>query len=66
MEHMYFSAERPRRDFGDSLQLTNWILDSGETCHMTPDISDYIPGSLLETDIYTKFEYGNFVTAKQT
>ena len=24
------------RDYGDSSQLTNWILDSGATCHMTP------------------------------
>ena len=24
------------RDFSDSLQLTNWILDSRSTCHMTP------------------------------
>ena len=23
-------------NYGDSPQLTNWILDSGETCHMTP------------------------------
>ena len=34
------------RDFGDSSQLTNWILDSGETCHMTSQVSDFIPGSL--------------------
>ena len=20
-------------------KLTNWILDSGETCHMTPEVS---------------------------
>ena len=26
--------------FGDSLQLTNWILDSGATCHITPQVSD--------------------------
>ena len=24
------------KDYGDSSQLTNWILDSGATCHMTP------------------------------
>ena len=24
--------------YGDSSQLTNWILDSGETCHMTLDV----------------------------
>ena len=35
---------------GDSLQLTNWILDSGATCHMTPEVSDFIPGSLEDTD----------------
>ena len=26
------------RNFGDSLQLTNWILDSGAKCHMTPQV----------------------------
>ena len=35
----------PSGNFGDTLQLTNWILDSEATCHMTPDISDFIPGS---------------------
>ena len=34
----------------DSLQLTNWILSSGATCHMTPEVSDFIPGSLEDTD----------------
>ena len=24
--------------FCDSSQLTNWILDSGATCHMTPEL----------------------------
>ena len=33
-------------NFGDSLQLTNWILDSGATCHMTPEVSDFISGLL--------------------
>ena len=40
------------KDYGDSSQLTNWILDSGETCHMTPEVSDFIPGSLEDTDKY--------------
>ena len=31
------------RNFGDSSQLTNWILDSGATCHMKPWVSDFIP-----------------------
>ena len=40
------------RDFGESLQLTNLILDSVATCHMTPQVSDFIPGSLEDTDKY--------------
>ena len=32
--------ENPSRAFVDSSQLTDWILDSGETCHMTPQVSD--------------------------
>ena len=28
--------------FGDSLQLTNWILDSGATYQITSDVSDFI------------------------
>ena len=38
---MYSNVESPRRDFGDSLQLTNWILYSGATFHMTLEISDF-------------------------
>ena len=34
------------RYFGDSLQLTYWILNSGATCNMTPNDSDFIPVSL--------------------
>ena len=30
--------------------LTNWILDSGATCHMTPEVTDFIPGSLEDMD----------------
>ena len=29
MARMYDNDEIPSRDFGDSSQLTNWILDSG-------------------------------------
>ena len=56
----------PTRDFGDSSQLTNWILDSDATCHITPDISDFIPGSLVETYKYIKVADGHFITVKQT
>ena len=38
MSQMSSNADSPRRYFGDSSQLTNLILDSGTTCHMTPEI----------------------------
>ena len=59
-------AKIPRRYSGDSSQLTNWIFDSGATYHMTPEISDYKPGSLVETDKYIEVAYGHYVTSKQT
>ena len=63
---MYTNTDSPRRYFGDISQLTNWILDSGATCHMTPDISDFIPGSLVETDKYIEIVDGSFIKDKQT
>ena len=53
------------RDFGYSSQLTHWILDSGATCHMTPQVSGFIPSSLEDTDKRIKVADGNQVTAKQ-
>ena len=60
------NAGSSRSNYGDISQLTNWILDSGETCHMKPEISGFIMVSLVETHKYTKFAYVHFVTAKQT
>ena len=37
-------------DFGDSSQLENWILDSRATCHMTPQVQDFITDSLEDID----------------
>ena len=34
------------KDYGDSSQLTNWILDSGAPCHKTPEVTDFVTGSL--------------------
>ena len=53
------------RDFGDSSQFTNWVLDSGSACHMTPEVSGFIPGSLEDTDKYIEFSEQHHVTAKQ-
>ena len=36
MARMSSNDERSSAKYGDSLQLTNWILDSEATCHMTP------------------------------
>ena len=60
------NAGSPRRFFGDSSQLTNFILDSGATSHRTPDILDLIPDLLVKKDKYTEVSDGNFVTVKQT
>ena len=49
MARMSGNDECPSEKYGDSLQLTNWILDSGATCHMTPEVSDFIPGSYEDT-----------------
>ena len=57
--------ERKSEKYGDSLQLTNWILYSGEMCHMKPEVSDFIPGSLEDTDKYIEVADRHHVTAKQ-
>ena len=57
--------KRENKDYGDSLQLTNWILDSGATCHMTPEVTDFIPGSLEDTDKFIEVADGHHVTSKQ-
>ena len=65
MARMSSDDKRKIVKYGDSLQLTNWILDSGATCHMTPEVSDFIPGSLEDTDKYIEVADGNHVTAKK-
>ena len=44
MARMSVNENFPCVNFGNSLKLTNWILGSGATCHMTPEVSDFIPG----------------------
>ena len=63
---MSSNVESPRRNHVDSLQHTNCILDSGDTCKMTPDISYFIPYLLMETYKYIKVADGQLFTAKQT
>ena len=65
MARMSNDDVRENKDYGDSSQLTNWILDSGETCHMTPEVTDFIPGSLEDTDKFIEVVDGHHVTSKQ-
>ena len=50
MARMSSNDERKSVKYDDSSQLTNWILDLVSTCHMTPEVSGFIPGSLEDTD----------------
>ena len=43
MARMSSDDERKSEKYGDSSQLTNWILDSTATFHMTPKVSNFIP-----------------------
>ena len=65
MELMSSDDKRENKDYGESSQLTNWILDSGATCHMTPEVTDFIPGSLEDTDKCIEVANGHHITAKQ-
>ena len=64
MARMSCNDECPSGNFGDSSQFTNWVLDSGETCHMTPEVSYFIPGSLEDRDKYIEVADGHHVTEK--
>ena len=50
MAQMSSNDKRKSQEYGDSSKLTNWILYSEATGHTTPEISDFIPGSLEDTD----------------
>ena len=65
MAQMSYHYKSSSRYFGERLQLTNCILGSVATCHITPQVSDFIPGSLDDTDKYIEVADGNHVTAKQ-
>ena len=62
MARMSSNDSFPSGDFGDSSQLTNWIFYSGATCHMTPEVSYFILGSLEYTDKRIEVADGHHVT----
>ena len=65
MTRMSDNDRIPSRYFGDSSHLTYWILDSGETSHMTPQVSDFVPGSLEDINKHIEVADGRHVTEKQ-
>ena len=66
MARTYTIDESTKKYFGDRSELTRLILGSGATCHMKPDVFDFIPESLVETYKYIEVVDRNFVPAKQT
>ena len=50
----------PSRYFGESLQMTNYILYSGATFNMTPQVSYFIPCSLEDTDKNIETQHAQF------
>ena len=65
MARMSSNDKRKSVKYGDSSQLTNWILDLGATCHMTPEVTDFISGTLEDTDKYIEVADGHHVTKKK-
>ena len=65
LAQMSSDDKREIKDYGDSSQVTYWILDSGSTFHMTPEVMDFIPGSLEDTDKFIEVADRHHVTAKQ-
>ena len=65
MAQMSGNDESRSRYFFDSSQLTNWVLDSGEMYHIRPQVQNFIPGPLEDTDKYIEVADEQHVTAKQ-
>ena len=65
MARMSDNYKGPSGIFGDILQLTNWILDSGATFHLTPEVPDFIPGLLEDVDKHIKVADRHNIKAKQ-
>ena len=65
MARMYSNDKHSSESYCDSSQLTYCILYFGATCHMTPYVSNFISGSLEDTDKHIEVADGHHVTAKQ-
>ena len=65
MERFSSNDESSSRNFGDSLQLNNWVLDSRTTCNMTPKDSYIIQGLLEDMDKYIEAVDEHYATENQ-
>ena len=61
MVRMSGNDEFTGENVGHSSQLTNWILDSGATYHMTQEVSDVITGTLEEANKHIEVADGHHV-----
>ena len=65
MARMSGNDECTTGNFDGSLQLTTWNLYSEATCHMSPEVSDFIQCLLEDIDNLIEVADGHHVTAKQ-
>ena len=65
MARMSDNDKSSSRYFDDSLQQTNWILDSGATCYITPQVQYFILGPFEEKDKHIEVTDGHYVMAKK-
>ena len=65
MTYMSDNDKCPSRNLCDSSQLMNWILYSWGTCHTTPEVYDFIPSSLDNTDKHIQVGDRHEVKAKK-
>ena len=65
MARMSCNNKCPGGNFGDSSQLTKYILDYGSIFHMKQEVLDFIPGSLGDTDKHIEVADGHHVTARK-
>ena len=57
--------EFPSGNLGDCSQLTDCILDSEATCHMTIEVTDFTQGLLEDTDTNIGVADRHHITTKQ-
>ena len=55
------NEKNPSMNSSDSCQLDNLILDSRSMCHITPEVSEHIPGSFEDTYKHTAVAEGHNV-----